>query len=75
MDSSVVTVPRVLVIGKSRVRVPAGAAGEFSSPTSTFCIGSCFGTRSTPSVTAVEKDPCHYARRAGGRLQVNTLAP
>ena len=30
------------------VRVPAGAAGEFSSPLSTFYADSYFGTRSTP---------------------------
>ena len=33
---------------KSRVRIPAGTAGEFSSPGSTFCADSYFGIRSTP---------------------------
>ena len=28
--------------------IPAGAAGEFSSPGSTFCADSYFGIRSTP---------------------------
>ena len=37
-----------LVIERSRVRIPAGAAGEFSSPGSTFCADSYFGIRSTP---------------------------
>ena len=36
------------MIERSRVRVPAGAAGEFSSPGSTFCAYSYFGIRSTP---------------------------
>ena len=34
-DSSVVRAPG-LVIERSRVRIPAGTAGEFSSPGSTF---------------------------------------
>ena len=37
-----------LVIERSRVRIPAGTAGEFSSPGSTFCADSYFGIRSTP---------------------------
>ena len=37
-----------LVIERSRVRIPAGAAGEVSSPESTFCADSYFGIRSTP---------------------------
>ena len=41
------------MIERSRVRVPAGTAGEFSSPGSTFCADSYFGIRSTPRVTAV----------------------
>ena len=28
---------------RSRVRIPAGTAGEFSSPGSTFCADSYFG--------------------------------
>ena len=36
------------MIERSRVRIPAGAAGEFSSPWSTFCADSYFGIRSTP---------------------------
>ena len=37
-----------LVIERSRVRIPAGAAGKFSSPGSTFCADSYFGICSTP---------------------------
>ena len=36
------------MIEKSRVQFPAGAAGEFSSPGSTFCADSYSGIRSTP---------------------------
>ena len=36
------------MIERSRVRIPAGAAGEISSPGSTFCADSYFGFRSTP---------------------------
>ena len=38
-DDSVVRAP---------VRIPAEAAGEVSSPVSTFCADSYFGVRSTP---------------------------
>ena len=31
------------MIERSRVRIPAGTAGEFSSPGSTFCADSYFG--------------------------------
>ena len=41
-DSSVVRAP------DSRVRIPAGAAGEFPSPVSTSCADSYFGICSTP---------------------------
>ena len=57
------------MIERSRVRIPAGAAGEFSSPGSTFYADSYFGIRQH------EKDPGHSAKRAGGRLQLNTHAP
>ena len=33
---------------RSRVQIPVGSAGEFSSPGSTFCADSNFGIRSTP---------------------------
>ena len=57
------------MVEKSRVRIPARAAGEFSSLGSTFCADSYFGIRSTPCVTAVaRKDPGHSAKSAGGKL-------
>ena len=40
------------MIERSRVRIPAGTAGEFSSPGSTFCADSYFGIRSTPVLPA-----------------------
>ena len=64
------------MIEKSRVRVPARAAGEFSSPGSTFCADSHIGIRSTLVLPQwYVKDPDHFARSAGGRLQLNTHAP
>ena len=36
------------MIERSRVRIPAGAAGEFYSPGLTFCADSYFGICSTP---------------------------
>ena len=36
------------MIERLRVRIPAGAAGELSSPGSTFSADSYFGVRSTP---------------------------
>ena len=60
------------MIERSRVRIPAGAAGEFSSPGSAFCADSYFGIH----VTAVaRKRPGHSAKSAGGRLQLNTHTP
>ena len=47
------------MIERSRVRIPAGAAGEFTSPGSTFCTDSYFGIRPPPPppprVTAVAR--------------------
>ena len=37
------------------VRIPAGVAGEFSSPGSIFCADSCFGILFHPHVTAVAR--------------------
>ena len=63
------------MIGRSRVRAPAGAASEFSSPGSTFCADSYFGIRSTPVLPQQhEKDPGQSAESVGGRLQLNTHA-
>ena len=47
------------MIERSRVRIPAGTAGEFSSP-STFCADSYFGIRS--SIRDV-KNPGHSAKK------------
>ena len=64
------------MIERSRVRIPAGTAGEFSSPGSTFCADSYFGIRSTPVLPQSHvKDPGHSAKSAGGRLQLNTRTP
>ena len=58
------------MIEMSQIRVPAGAAGKFSSPGSTFCADS-FGYPFHRRVTAeYVKDPGHSARSAGGRLQL-----
>ena len=64
------------MIERSRVRIPAGAAGEFSSPGSTFCADSYFGVRSTLVLLQLHvEDPGHSAKRAGGRLQLNRHTP
>ena len=48
---------------RSRVRIPAAAAGEFFSPGSTFCADSYSGIRSTPVLPQQHvKDPGHSAR-------------
>ena len=64
------------MIETSRVRIPAGTAGEFSSPGSNFCADSYFGIRSTPVLPQWHvKNPGHSAKIAGGRLQLNTHTP
>ena len=64
------------MIERSRVRIPAGTAGEFSSPGSTFCADSYFGIRSTPVLPQQHvKNPGDSAKSAGGRLQLNTHTP
>ena len=61
---------------KSRVRIPAGEAGELSSPGSTICADSYFGIHSTPVLPQKHlKDPSHSAKSAGGRLQLNMHTP
>ena len=53
------------MIERSRVRVPAGPAGEFYSPGSTFCADSDFRIRSTPVLPQQQvKDPGHSAKSA-----------
>ena len=62
-----------LEIEKLRVRFPAEAAEEFSSPESTLCADSLFGVRSTPVLAQWHvKDPGHSAKSEGGRLHLNT---
>ena len=64
------------MIERSRVRIPAGAMGEFSSPGSTFSADSYLGIRSTPVLPQLHvKDPGHSAKSAGGRLQLNMHTP
>ena len=63
-------VQRRLVIERLRVRIPAGAAGEFSSPELTFCADS------TPALPQWHvKDLGHSAKSAGGRLHLNKHTP
>ena len=41
-----------------------------------FCADSCFCIHSTPLLSQQHlKDPAHSAKSAGGRLQLNTIAP
>ena len=64
-----------LVITRLRVRIPAGAAGEFSSPESTLCAD-FFGALSTPVLPQWHvKDPGHSTKSADGKLHVNTHTP
>ena len=61
---------------RSRVRIPAGAAGEFSSLGSTFCADFYFGIFSAPVLPQQHvKDPGHSAKSVAGRLQLNTQSP
>ena len=59
------------MIETSRVRIPAGAAGEFSSPGSTFCVDSYFGIRLPISATAVARKRLRSFRQKC-RWQVTT---
>ena len=64
------------MIERLRVRIPAGAVGEFSSPQSTLCADSLFGVRSIPVLSQWHvQDPGHSAKSAGGRLHLNTHTP
>ena len=64
-----------LMIESLRIQIPTGVVGEFSSPWSTFCADSYFGTRTTPMLPQQHvKDPGHSAKSAGGRLQLNMHA-
>ena len=61
------------------VRIPAGAAGEFSSPELIFFADSYLVSVSTPALPQWHiKDPGHSAKSAGGRLHLKhayTLDP
>ena len=63
------------MIERSRVRVPAEAAGELTSLGSTFCAD-LFRYPFHPRVTAVarKRDSRHSAKGAGGRLLLSTHA-
>ena len=55
-----------------RVRIPTGAAGEFSSPELTLCADS--NSVSVPHPVLPQwhvKDPGHSAKSADGRLHLN----
>ena len=59
-----------------RVRVPAGAAGEYSSPELTFSAES--HSVSLPHLcyrSGTEKDPGHSVKSAGDRLHLSTHTP
>ena len=60
------------MIERLRDRVPAGAAGEFSTPETTLCADS-FSVSFPPPVLPQwhVKDPGHSAKSAGGRLHLN----
>ena len=65
-----------LVIERLRVRIPAGAAGEFSSPGLTLCADFYLVSRFTPVLPQWHvKDPVHSAKSAGGELHQNTHTP
>ena len=64
------------MIERSRVRIPAGTAGEFSSPGSTFCADSYpFHPRVTTVARKKSRSFCQKVQVAGGRLQLNTHTP
>ena len=59
------------MIERLRVRIPAGAAGEFSSPESALCAD-LYGVRFIHVLLQWHvKDPGHSAKSAGGRLHIN----
>ena len=61
---------------RSRVRIPAGAAGEFSSPELTLCADSYSVSVPPPVLPQWHvKDPGHSAKSAVGRLHLNTHTP
>ena len=64
------------VIERLRVRIPAGAAGELSSPELTLYAESKSVSVPTPVLLQWHvKDPGHSAKSVGGRLHLNTHTP
>ena len=64
------------MIERLRVRIPAGAAGEFSSPESTLCAYSYSVSVPPPVLPQWHvKDPGHSSKSAGGRLHMKTHTP
>ena len=65
------------MIKSSPVGGPAEAAGEFSSPGSTFCADSYVGIHSIRVIQQKQhvKDPGNSVKGADDRLQVNTHTP
>ena len=65
-----------LVIERFRVRIPAGAAGEFSSPELILYADSCSVFVPNPVLPQWHvKDPGHSAKSVDGRLHLNTHTP
>ena len=64
-----------LVTERLRVRIPAGAAGEFSSPELSLCW-LLFGVLSFPVLPQWHvQDPRHSANSVDGRLHAYTIDP
>ena len=64
------------MIERLRVRIPAGAAGEFSSPELTLCADSYSVSVPPPVLPQWHvKDRGHSAKSAGGRLYLNKHTP
>ena len=61
------------MIKRLRVRIPAGAAEEFSSPELTLCADSYSAFIAPPQWHV--KDPGHSAKSAGGWFHQNTHTP
>ena len=56
------------MIKRSRVPIPAGAAGEFSYPGSTFCANSYFGIRSTRVTAVARKRSRSFCQKCGWQV-------
>ena len=64
------------MIKRSRVRVPAEAAGEFCSPWLTLCADSYFAICLTPILQQKHvKDPGHSAKSAGAGYSQSHMHP